>query len=229
MNSPGKSEIHPIKVGLFFLLIGFLMLGLLRGKAAVDASRANMLETDFHRIAHALHAYHGKFKALPGDDAEVRRHLRHAVNCAPQLYGRCQPGNDVIDGDWNAASTASESYLVWQHLRLADLLQGATDPASASYLPHNGEGGRLGVTDELHSPIIGLHGPLIICSDNIKASLARTVDAALDDGKTRSGKVMVTKEGTVSGGIALATGQLVDDEHYLVCMSTGRTSSGKTD
>lgn len=217
-----KPALNPIAVVLLLLLAGFLLMGLLRGKSAVDARRAQLLENDFRNIARALHQYDSKFGALPGDDpAAGSAHLQRAVLCAPRADNKCAPGNGVIDGYWNATGTASESYLVWQHLRLAGLMEGATDPASSNYLPKNGEGGRIGITSERNSPIAGLHGAQIICSDHIKASLARTVDAALDDGTPRSGKVMVTAEGTTTGGEAIAASDLADGKHYLVCMGTG--------
>lgn len=211
-------------VPLLLLLVGFLMLSLLRGKSAVDANRAHLLESDFRSITHALHAYENRFGALPGDDPGIVKnsgHLLRAISCAPLADNKCNPGNGVIDGNWNDRSTASESYLVWQHLRLAGLMEGATDTASENYPLRNEEGGMIGITDQRNSPIVGLRGAQIICSDNIKATLALTIDGLLDDGKPRSGKVMVTAGGTVTGGQALTADKLVDGEHYLVCMGIG--------
>ncbi|MBI1173831.1 MAG: prepilin-type cleavage/methylation domain-containing protein [Sideroxydans sp.] len=223
MRKPG-----PIQVALFLLLGGLLLVSLLRAKTAVDIRRAQLLEGDFRNIAHVLHEYETRFGALPGDDPGVgiaSSHLAHAMSCAPAASGKCMPGNGILDGNWNDLGTASESYLFWQHVRLAGLLEGATDPASANYPAKNSEGGMLGVTSGSHSPIVELHGAQVICSDHIKASLARQIDAALDDGNTVSGSVMTTKEGTTTGGHAMANDELVDGEHYLVCMGTGHTAA----
>lgn len=217
MTQKGTS---PVKIALVLLLFGFLLGGLLRAKTAVDARRAQLLEEDFHNVAHDLPAYQQQYGALPGDDPKVgiAGHLPHATACAPIASGKCMPGNGIIDGNWNDGTTASESYLFWQHVRMAGLAEGATDPASANYPAQNGEGGRIGLTNATESPIVELHGAQIICSDHIKASLVKQLDAALDNGDTASGKVMATLAGTTSGGHALASDALAEGQLYLVCM-----------
>lgn len=217
-----KKPMHPIKVGLLLLFGGLLLGSLMRGKMAVDARRTQLLEGGLHRTAHALREYQHQFKALPGDDANVRNaasYLAHATTCAP-ASSKCALGNGVIDGNWNDTTTASESYLVWQHLRMADLLQGATDPNSANYPAKNEEGGMVGITGHDHSPIAGLPGTVIICTDHVKTSIAKKIDADLDDGNTASGKIMVTRSGTVTAGEAIAPNALADGEYYLLCMGT---------
>lgn len=217
-----KRTISPVKIALFLLLAGLLLGSLLRGKMAVDARRTQLLEDQLRIVAHALHEYRSQFKALPGDELDVRNaasYLVHADSCAP-VSNKCMLGNGVIDGNWNDENTTSESYLAWQHLRLAGLLEGATDPASATYLPKNNEGGRIGITGKNNTPINGLRGPQIICTDHVKASIAKKIDADFDDGDTASGKMMVTRSGTLTDGVPIATDALADDGYYLLCVST---------
>lgn len=217
-----KRTVSPVKIALLLLLAGLLLGSLLRGKMAVDAHRTQLLEEQLRSVAHALHKYRSQFKALPGDELDVRNaasYLLHADSCAP-VGSKCMLGNGIIDGNWNDENTASESYLAWQHLRMAGMLEGATDPAAANYPPHNNEGGMLGITSQENSPIAGLHGPQIICTDHVKASIAKRIDADLDDGNTASGKVMVTISSAVNGGTAIATDALAEGGYYLLCMGT---------
>lgn len=217
-----KKPSNPIKFALLLLLGGLLLGSLMRGKLAVDAHRTQMLEDGLRSVAHALHEYSQRFGSLPGDEPDVRNaasYLMHAAACAP-AGSKCALGNGTIDGNWNDATTASESYLAWQHLRLADLLEGPTDPAAADYPPMNGEGGRVGIAGQDNSPIAGLRGPQIICTDHVKASIAKKIDEDLDDGNTAGGKLMVTNSGTITGGTAIATDALADGKYYLLCMGT---------
>jgi hypothetical protein len=213
--------INPVTIALTLLLGGLLLGSLLRGKMAVDAGRTQMNEDELRRTAQALREYQQQFRALPGDDPQIGKvsYMQHAISCAPPS-SKCMPGNGIIDGNWNDASTASESYLAWQHLRLAGLLDGATDPAAPTYAPRNNEGGRIGITSQQDSPIAGLRGAQIICSDRIKGLIAKKIDADLDDGDTANGKIRVTQAGTVQGGTALATDALADGGRYLVCMGS---------
>jgi hypothetical protein len=81
-------------------------------------------------------------------------------------------------------------------------------------------GGTIGVTNSLaaNSPITGIKGTYVVCSDGISGKFAKQLDTTMDDGNTATGSLMVTASGTASGGTAVATTAIVDDQTYLVCM-----------
>ncbi|HEU0282296.1 MAG TPA: prepilin-type cleavage/methylation domain-containing protein [Gallionella sp.] len=198
-----------------------LLIGILKGQALIDSRKAQLLGDDFRNISLYLHEYQGKFKALPGDDPTIgtaNTHLAGAVSCAPAAAGKCMTGNGIIDGYWNDTTTASESFVFWQHVRLANLMTGDTDISSTNYLAKNAVGGSLGITNQNATPIVGLKGAQLICSDHIVGKFAKQIDLALDDGNTATGSVMVTVAGTVTGGGLIARDSIVDSNFYLVCM-----------
>lgn len=210
-----------IETAAILIIIGLLLIGILKGQALIDSRKAQLLGDDFRNISLYLHEYQGKFRALPGDDPTIgtaNSHLAGAVSCAPATAGKCMTGNGVIDGYWNDTTTASESFVFWQHVRMANLMAGDTDIASTDYLAKNAVGERLGITSQNASPIVGLKGAQIVCSDRIVGKLAQQIDTSLDDGNTATGSVMVTMAGTATGGGLIGRNSIVDSDFYLVCM-----------
>ena len=138
--------------------------------------------------------------------------------CTPAAVNLCATGNGIIEGAWNATAMNSESFVFWQHVRLAGFAPGTTDITAADYLPRNAMGGAIGVTNAANTAIAGLKGSYIICSDAIIGKFAKQLDITLDDGNTATGSMMITAAGTTAGGTAIATGSVVDDVPYLVCM-----------
>jgi len=127
----------------------------------------------------------------------------------------------MIDGKWSDTTVASESYIFWQDVRLAGLAPGSTDTGNLNgdYIPRNIVGGQIGVTDSAASPIIGLTGTSIICSDAIPGKIAKQLDVTMDDGNTATGSMRVIAAGTTTPGNPTQTTNIVDDNRYLVCMS----------
>jgi hypothetical protein len=103
---------------------------------------------------------------------------------------------------------------------LAGLAPGATSTGTADYRPKNAVNGFVGVTNAAKSPVTGIKGTYIVCSDAIPGKIAKQLDTILDDGNTATGSVMVVAASTPTSAptAPLATSALVDDAIYLVCM-----------
>ncbi|MDO8311022.1 MAG: prepilin-type cleavage/methylation domain-containing protein, partial [Sideroxyarcus sp.] len=188
------------------------------------------LATDFRNIPVFIYGYQDKFKALPGDDALVTSHLTGATACTPAAAGLCAPGNGILDGSWNATAITSESYVFWQHVRLAGLTAGSTTTGAADYLPVNAVGGSIGIqsgtTNVATTPVkdlsgtpVAIRGTYIICSPNILGKFAKQLDIQLDDGNTATGTMMSTPTtGYAIGNPATATASIDEAAIYTVCM-----------
>lgn len=207
-----------IEIAIVLVIIGLLLGGVLKGQELINSAKVKNLSADFKNTPVFIYGYQDKFKALPGDDANVATHVTGGTACTPAAAGLCAPGNGIIDGAWNATAITSESFVFWQHVRLAGLAPGPTDTASADYLPKNTVGGTIGVTNAANTAITGVKGSYIICSDSIAGKFAKQMDTTLDDGNTAAGSLQVTTAGTATGGTAVATASIVDDTPYLVCM-----------
>jgi prepilin-type N-terminal cleavage/methylation domain-containing protein len=204
-----------IEIAIVLVIIGLLLGGVLKGQELINSAKVKNLATDFKNIPVYIYGYQDKFRALPGDDINAANHLQGGI--VATTGGTA--GNGQIDGIWNSSTITDETYLFWQHVRLANLAPGNTDVTSAAYAPTNAVGGRLGITNSPQSPIIGLSGSFIICSDAIAGRFAKQLDIQMDDGNTAGGSIRVAPVGTTTPVVALASNQVDDNLTYLVCMS----------
>ncbi|MCG6932104.1 MAG: prepilin-type N-terminal cleavage/methylation domain-containing protein [Gallionella sp.] len=205
-----------IETAIVLVVIGLLLGATIKGQELINDSREKRLIGDFENIPVSIQTYQDKFRALPGDDARLAMHLPGAIPCSPLAAGKCAPGNGLIDGKWSDTSDASESYVFWQHIRLAGLADGSLDTNSSDYIPRNVLGGQLGVTSI--SPIIGLSGTFLICSDAIPGKYVKRLDADLDDGNTAQGFMRAVDAGTTTPENPIQITNINENSTYLVCM-----------
>ena len=221
-----------IEIAIVLVIIGLLLGGVLKGQELINSAKVKNLANDFRNTPVYIYGYQDKYKALPGDDRLADVHLQGLnPSCAggggcPVAASITSVGNGLIEGYWNSTTQSDESFLFWQHVRLAGFAAGSTDITAKDYLPKNAVGGSIGITNSLaaNSPIYTaapgpqIKGTYVVCSDNIPGRFALQLDAMLDDGNPATGSMMVTNVGTQSGGPATATGSIVPDQTYLVCM-----------
>jgi len=131
--------------------------------------------------------------------------------------GSCA-GNGQLDGDWDSSTITDESYLFWQHIRLAGLAGGSTDITSTEYRPRNADGGFLGIESASSAYIDNLPGAYVICSSNIAGKLARQLDITIDDGNPQSGSLRIVNGDHTRGDGALSAGNIVESTPYTVCV-----------
>lgn len=204
-----------IEIAIVLVIIGLLLGGVLKGQELINSAKVKNLANDFKNVPVFIYGYQDKFKALPGDDAASLAHVGFAPASTNGTVG-----NGLIEGMWNSTTVTDESYLFWQHVRLAGFAAGSTVLGATDYIPKNAVGGSIGVTNSLaaNSPIVGFKGTYVVCSDNIAGKFAKQVDALLDDGNTATGSMQVTIVGTTNGGAPVTTAAITDDQTYLVCM-----------
>lgn len=207
-----------IEIAIVLVIIGLLLGGILKGQELINSAKVKNLATDLKNIPVFIYGFQDKYKALPGDDSTVTSHLAGATACTPLAAGLCAPGNGTIDGAWNATAITSESFLFWQHVRLAGLAPGPTDTAAGDYRPKNAVGGYIGITNAVNAPITGLKGSYIICSDAIAGKFAKQLDTTLDDGNTTTGSMQAVAAGTAAPTAAHSILPSEDDIPFLVCM-----------
>jgi len=219
-----------IEIAIVLVIIGLLLGGVLKGQELINSAKVKNLATDFRNIPVFIYGYQDKFRTLPGDDPAVIAHIAGTLATTGGTVG-----NGLIDGSWNSYTRTDETYLFWQHARLAGLTSGPTIiPAAPAigdgYRPVNAAGGEVGIqsgtTDVLLTPINAtaganpIRGTYIICSPNILGKFAKQLDIQLDDGNTAGGSMMAIS-GTTLGSTAVPTtgvGGIDDAAIYTVCM-----------
>jgi len=207
-----------IEIAIVLVIIGLLLGGILKGQELINSARVKNLATDFRNIPMFIYGYQDKFRALPGDDPRADTNVKGTLAADKNLLG-----NGVIDGSWTSTSDEVESYLFWQHVRLAGLAPGSTD-TTPDYRPTNASGGFIGIqsgtTTTTSSPVVGadgkaIGGAYIICSTGILGKFVKQLDIQMDDGETDSGSMMAR---AAANNKAIATKDIDDATTYTVCM-----------
>ena len=198
-----------VEIAIVLVIIGLLLGGVLKGQELINSAKVKNFATDFRNIPLFIYGYQDKYRALPGDDKNAQTHVGATNN---------GDGNGVIGGDWNASS--GESFNFWQHVRLAGLAAGTTDVTVADYLPKNADGGQIGITSGVNSPITTLKGSYVICSGGVLGKFAKQLDITMDDGNTATGSMQViSTKASAAAGSAAATTDVTDADPFTVCLA----------
>ena len=197
-----------IEIAIVLVVIGLLLGGVLKGQEIINNAKVKSYAADFRNIPVTLYGYQDRFKASPGDDANVTSHLIGATKAQNPAGAQ---GNGVVDGPWDTTDATNESCLFWQHVRLANLAPGSTivDCASpnSSYFPKNTNGGRIGIQSNAGLVTITdrIPGTYIVCSNNIPGQFVPQLDALLDDGNPQTGSVRAILQSAIPGPSSTAT------------------------
>jgi prepilin-type N-terminal cleavage/methylation domain-containing protein len=223
-----QSGLTMVEIAIVLVILSILLSGVLKGQEMINSAKIKNLADDFTSISVFINGYQDMYKALPGDQPQASLDSQFppantGAGCTPSAVSHCSTNNGIIDGGWDATTVADESFVFWQHIRLAGLSPNTTSIAASDYRPKNAVSGCMGVTNAMQSPISGIKGTYIVCSDAIPGKFAKQLDTIMDDGNTATGSMMVVAAGTATpttlggGSAALATSAIADNATYLVC------------
>ncbi|MBI2311787.1 MAG: prepilin-type N-terminal cleavage/methylation domain-containing protein [Betaproteobacteria bacterium] len=209
-----------IEIAIVLVIIGLLLGGILKGQELINSAKVKNLAQDFKNIPVYVYAFQDRFRALPGDDVAAATHVTGATNASTPAGLQ---GNGVVNGNWNSTTTTDESFLFWQHVRLAGLAPGPTNTADATYAPTNSEGGRLGIQSNVgFASITGptaMTGTYIICSAGILGRFVLQLDTTLDDGNPQTGSLRSILSSAIPGDASTAATVNANEANaFTVCM-----------
>ena len=201
-----------VEIAVVLVIIGLLLGGVLKGQELINSAKVKSLVQEFNSVSTMIYGYQDRFRFLPGDDPRVADHVGGTKAVGSTGDGR-------INGAWNSITTTDESYVLWQHVRLAGLASGTTTigDATSGYPELNVENGRIGVSSENPSSDSTVKFPaqFYICSGGLSTRFARQIDTTMDDGVTDSGSVRtLDKDGKFATLTAKDEG---DGALYTVC------------
>lgn len=207
-----------VEIAIVLVIIGLLLGGVLKGTELINSAKVKNLAQDFRNTATMVYAYQDRFRALPGDDRAANTHLNGGTTAADSSGSL---GNGRINGNWNSTTTTDESFLFWQHVRLAGLATGTTATGDATYLPNNAEGGRIGITGDapITAPTTPWPGAFFVCSTGVQGRFVRQLDTMIDDGNTTTGSVRAIANGTASQANSTNVTAADDGTQYTVCQA----------
>jgi prepilin-type N-terminal cleavage/methylation domain-containing protein len=222
-----------VEIAIVLVIIGLLLGGVLKGQELINSAKVKNLAQDFRNVPLFIYGYQDKFRALPGDDAQAAAHV---TGTAATTGGTL--GNGVIEGAWDSTTVTEESFLFWQHVRLAGLAAGPTSTADTNYAPRNADGGIIGITTNSNTApyITGMRGTYLVCSGSVLGKYAKQLDSTIDDGCPNTGSlraVLGAPAGTTTGNVSvglvpiaagavcpITAGAVMDDSaSYTVCLT----------
>src|SRR5215470_12137685 len=109
-----------LEIVIVMLIVGFLLAGVLKGQEMITSAKVKRIAGQLDEIRASYLGFQDRFKALPGDFAEVSL----AFECAPScLHGN---GDGRIRGDSTPLNGGQvhEDLLVWTHLSQSGFLKG---------------------------------------------------------------------------------------------------------
>lgn len=199
-----------IELAIVLVIIGLLLGGVLRGQELINSARVKNLTRDFQNTQVYLYTYQDRFRAIPGDDNAANNHVPGGT-----VATNGTPGNARIEGQWNSPGPLTESFLFWQHVRLASLAPG--NPALGAT---NTNGAPLGIQSlgAGFSQITTLvNGSFAICSGGILGRDVLQIDTTLDDGLPNLGSVQANRAEGVADDLAAVNANQA--AQYTVCMA----------
>jgi prepilin-type N-terminal cleavage/methylation domain-containing protein len=217
-----------VEIAIVLVIIGLLLGGVLKGQELINSAKVKNLATDFRNMSTFVYAYQDKYRAIPGDDRSALAHLGAPAVCAGTDTTCAVPapatvGDGRINGWWISTAITEESFVFWQHVRLANLSTGTTAlPASIAaagdYIPRNAEGGIMGISGT--TPITGWTGNFFICSAGIQGRFVRQLDTMLDDGVSTTGTIRAVVNLAAAAQAAGTSVTTADDATlFSVCQS----------
>jgi prepilin-type N-terminal cleavage/methylation domain-containing protein len=208
-----------VEIAIVLVIVGLLLGGVLKGQELINSAKVKNLAQDFKSVELYIYGYQDRFKAIPGDDQRADTNLPGGV-----LTDRGN-SNGVIDGTWNSVDPTAESAKFWRAVRLTNFAAGPTDVTDLNYYPQNVEGQRIGITSgaAANTPVSGMTGTYVFCSQGLLGKFAKQLDTTLDDGNTATGSLRTIPNPTSAAltqptALPLTGPTAVDDNlSYTVC------------
>jgi prepilin-type N-terminal cleavage/methylation domain-containing protein len=204
-----------VEIAIVLVIVGLLIGGVLKGQEMITNAKLKRMESDNAGLAAAMFSYQDRYLQLPGDDGDATaRFDDYAAFAADEANG---DGDGLIgDGtDWDtivpstawaaaAALGAGETSKFFGHLRASGLIPGG-DGLDATR-PSNAYGGLIGIQDGS----LDIAGHVIIFG-GIEGSVARIIEARLDDGEPADGRIQSNVVGVAMDAATVSASVTYDE------------------
>jgi len=174
-----------VELAIVLVVIGIILGTVLKGQELINNAKIKRAYNMYREVNAAVYTYFDRYSKYPGDD-----------NTAASLWPGTGAGNGDNDGlieDFriNCGADSSndplrESCQAWLHMRLANMLTGATTPTTDGIrAPSNPYGGTIGIG---YTTVEGLATNWIGMS-RVPGDVCQTIDQQYDDGLYNTGAI----------------------------------------
>jgi prepilin-type N-terminal cleavage/methylation domain-containing protein len=124
-----------VELSIVLVILGLLTGGILGGQSLIRAAELRAVSTEFQRYQAAAFAFRDKYFMIPGDLSSATRFWNRMYTDAACITnsGATQGSPGACDGNGDGAISTgfggslniNESFLVWQHLAAAGMIEGS--------------------------------------------------------------------------------------------------------
>jgi prepilin-type N-terminal cleavage/methylation domain-containing protein len=175
-----------VELAIVLVIIGIILGSVLKGQELINNARMKRAFNQQREITAAVYTYFDRYGFFPGDDpTAVARWAGTANGNGNGLIDGGATGTDAAPGTMFtcAAATAGEMCVLWEHLRLANIISGNQTAGTSRVSPPNAFGGTIGVANVAVSALtvnwIGL--------SRVPTYVAMALDTQNDDGVATTG------------------------------------------
>jgi prepilin-type N-terminal cleavage/methylation domain-containing protein len=125
-----KHAFSLVELSIVLVILGLLTGGILTGQSLIKAAELRAVSTEYNAIQTAVNSFKSKYFALPGDITNATLFWgKLAAHCnaeagTAQTDGTCNGNGDGVHTHPGGANQDGESFLFWQHLAKAGLIEG---------------------------------------------------------------------------------------------------------
>ncbi len=174
-----------VELAIVLVIIGIILGAVLKGQELINNAKAKRAYNQYREIMAAVYTYFDRYGKFPGDDNTA----------AARWTGTSDgTGNGIIDGGDTTTmfaclgTTATETCVLWEHLRLTNIISGSQIAGSSRLNPTNAYGGTIGVASVMVPTAGGLTVNWIGLSE-IPTYVAIYFDTQYDDGVATTGSI----------------------------------------
>ena len=208
-----------VEIAIVLVIVGLLIGGVLKGQEMITNAKLKRMESDNAGLAAAMFSYQDRYLQLPGDDSDATARFDvyssftdEADGGGDGLIGLGDDWDTIVPSSlpWVAGTDDQETSKFFGHLRASGLVPGG-DGLDATR-PSNAYGGLMGIQDGA----LEIVGHVIIFG-GIEGSIARIIEARLDDGDPRTGRIQSDTPSATNGmdaGATSASATYDEDQRY---------------
>jgi prepilin-type N-terminal cleavage/methylation domain-containing protein len=204
-----------VEIAIVLVIVGLLIGGVLKGQEMITNAKLKRIESDNAGVAAAMFSYQDRYLQLPGDDSNAGARFDFYI-VAPGIGVAANGNGDGLIGggnDWATTDVnntmvvgSAEPARFFGHLRAAGLIPGGSGTDTTR--PSNAYGGQIGIQNGAltiagHATVFG----------QIEGSIARILEARLDDGAPDTGRMQANIAG--ANAVDVATPHPLAGASYL--------------
>lgn len=170
-----------VELAIVLVIIGIILGAVLKGQELINNAKMKRAYNQYREVLAAVYTYYDRYGFYPGDDPNAASRWGITAATGGTL------GNGLIEAYTQACgqNNTAESCKVWQHLRMANIIAGATDDQYGTVAPANAYGGKIGIG---YATVQGLT-TMWIGFDNVPGDVCASLDRQYDDGVYNTGSI----------------------------------------